>query len=271
MNEYTLINYDVSTDNKLLKDVIFNLFNKYLLDNKVSNPNAFNHLMNDITYYKTKIYIAYDGGYPFGIIVCSTKTFFFHQIINFISLEDKYQTNEVYNILFDLIITTSQYKGLAIISQNTISNEYLNSGFFQVDFKNSHKSLIYLRTLNPKDKLNPNDYLKKHVKYQKKYISIYSSFYYILSVFVISILSFLIATESSDTLFINYILPIISIGLFTGLVISKYLLKSYNTQGLINFGFEYDMVYIKKFQYKFRNKSQETFLAFVNAYIDSGI
>jgi hypothetical protein len=245
--------------------------------NYVSEINSSNDIISDqimcnIASYKTKIFIAYDGGYPFGIVACTNRTFYYHQILQFIYLERKYQTIEIYNNIFDLLIQTIRYSGLAIITQNPISEEYFKSGFFQIDFKNSEKALVYLRTTNRNDEYNKEEYIRKHVKYLKNYKRLYSSFVYSIFLFSLSIINILLFVfNDSVSLYIKVPLLLVAISLFAYIFLSPHLLKKYNAKGEKTFGFTYDMPYINLIQYKFTSKTKEFFSNFVQALKDSGV
>lgn len=272
MNHFRLTEYDYNTSNELIKGVIANYLTEHLSEVKSSKNDTIDQLMYEISQYKIKVFIAYDGGYPFGIIACSTSTFFYHQILRFIFLESKFQTNEVYNSLFDLLIQVTGYKGLAIISQNPIADDYIDSGFFQVDYKNSEKSFIYLRTLDQTHKLNNEEYLQKNVKYMKRFILLYSSLFYTVVLFILSMVFTLLYIFNHSVGYLTRIAPLlISIGLFALAFLFKHFLKQHNTKGYVAFGFQYDMVHINRFQYKFRSKTKEIFISCVQALLDSRI
>lgn len=272
MNEFRLIEYDYYSNNALVKDVIMNYLDEHLSEVKSSKNDTIDQLMYEISQYKIKVLIAYDGEHPFGIIACSTSTFFYHQILRFIFLEYKYQKNEVYNSLFDLLIQDFAYKGLAIISREPIADDYIDAGFFRVDYKNSEKSLVYLRTLDQTDILNKEEYLQRNIRYMKRFITLYGSFFYTTVLFIFSmVINLLIIFNQSIDFFIRLIPLFISIGLLILIFLTRGLLKKHNTNGINVFGFQYEMAYINRFQYKFRSKTKEFFVSCIQAIIDSGI
>jgi len=272
MNEYRLFEYDHDSSDDTTKELVSSYVLSYVSRNMSSSDNIFDKLMDEIISYKTKVFIAYDGGYPMGIIACYNRTFYYHQIIQFIYLEEKYRSTENYDFLWDLLIKTTRYSGLAIITQNPIAEEYQNTGFFEVDYKNAEKSLIYLRTLNKKDEDNKEAYVKKHVKYLKNFKLLYSSFFYAILLFMISLINVLLFVfNESVSLFVKVPLLLVTVLLFTCIFLSKYLLKKYNNKGENAFGFTYDIVYVNLFQYKFTNKTKEFFTNFIQALKDSGV
>lgn len=272
MNEYRLIEYDHDSSDDATKNLVSNYVLTHISEDKSSNDEIYNEIMYEISNYKTKVFIAYDGGYSFGIIACSNRTFYYHQILQFVYLEDKYKSIEIYSSICDLLIQANKYSGLAIITQNPITEEYISFGFFQIDFKNSEGSLVYLRTLDKEDESHKEEYISKHVKYQKNYKLLYSSFFYSIFLFSLSlIITFLVVFNPSINLFVKVPILIITTGLFVCIFLSRYLLKKYNIKGESNFGFQYDIVYINLFQYKFTSKTKEFFSNFVQALKDSGV
>ncbi|MBU1093972.1 MAG: hypothetical protein KKH01_05880 [Firmicutes bacterium] len=272
MNEYRLVKYDYDSSDELAKAFILNFINEHLSEIKSSKDDTVEQIMYEISQYGVRIFIVYDGGHPFGIVACSTRTFYYHQILRFIYLESKFQTTEVYNSVFDTLIQITGYKGLAIISKIPIAEEYINSGFFQVDYKNPEKSLVYLRTRDITDKTNREEYIRKHIKYMKNFKLLYGSFFYIVFLFALSsIFTLLFVFNSSVSSFVKMPLIIISIGLFASIFVSRYLLKKYNVKGEAAFGFQYNMTYINLFQYKFKSKTKELFSSFIQALIDAGV
>ncbi len=104
MNEYRLFEYDYDSSDDTTKELVSSYVLSYVARNMSSSDNAFDKLMDEIISYKTKVFIAYDGGYPMGIIACYNRTFYYHQIIQFIYLEEKYRSTENYDFLWDLLI-----------------------------------------------------------------------------------------------------------------------------------------------------------------------
>ena len=272
MNEYRLVEYDHDSGDDTTKNLVSSYVLSYVSTNKSSSDSVFDKLMNEITSYKTKVFIAYDGGYSMGIIACCNRTFYYHQIIQFIYLEEKYQSTEIYDFLWNLLIQTTRYSGLAIITQNPIAEEYFNSGFFQVDYKNPEGSLIYLRTTNRNDEYKKEEYVKKHVKYLKNFKRLYNSFVYSIFLFTISIINILLFIfNESVSMFVKVPLLIVAVSLFVNIFLSRHLLKKYNVKGEETFGFIYDMTYINLLQYKFTSKTKEFFANFLQALKDSGV
>lgn len=272
MNEYRLIKYDHDSSDELIQSIVLKYINEHSSKIQMSSEDALNRLLYEISQYQVKIYIVYDGGYPFGVVACSTRAFFYHQILRFIILENEFRTSEVLNSICDLLIQSTGYEGLAIISQNPIADEYVNAGFFQVDYKNPEKSLVYLRSPDLTDNVDKEEYVKKHVKYMRNYKLLYSSFFYIVFLFTLSAISTLLfGFNSSVSLHVKMMLYIVSIGLFVCMFLSKYLLKRYNSKGKAAFGFQYNMTYINLFQYQFKSKTKELFSSIIQALIDVGV
>jgi hypothetical protein len=272
MSNYRLIQYDEDSNKQGLKDFVRKNIEQFINKDKKNKEDMIEHIMFEIWQYNMKVFIAYDGAYPIGIIVCSTKTFYYHQILRFIFLEKAYQTHIIYDNILDLLCEMDDYSGLAIISKEPIEKIYSDSKFFQVRLKNPEHALIYLRTSKMDESFNGDIYFKKHMTYMKKYVSLYSALIYTSILFGASIF-FLIIFSLNQSLAIYYrLLPLlISATFFVLIFVFKRLLNKHNQQGVLNFGFHYEMTYIRQFQYRFTSKTKELFSSFFQAYLDSGL
>ncbi len=272
MDDYRLIQYDEDSNNQLLKDLVRKYIEEHIDNAKLNKEDTIEHLMFEIWQYKLKIYIAYDGGYPIGVIACSTRTFYYHQILRFIFVEKKYQTHKAYENLLDILNEITGYSGLAIISQEPIEKAYLESGFFQTNYINPEHALVFLRKSESDNCLNGDTYLKKHIKYMKKYVSLYSAVFYTSILFGASLFFVILFSFNQSLGFLRRLIPlIVSIILFAFIFAFKNLLNKHNQRGELIFGFQYDMTYINQFQYKFRSKTKVFFISFIQAFMDSGL
>lgn len=272
MSDYRLIQYDEESNNQRIEDFVRKNIEQYIDKDKQYKEDKIENLMYEIRQYKMKVYIVYDGAFPIGIIACSTKTFYYHQILRFIFLEKSYQTHIVYENILDLLCEMDDYSGLAIITKESLDGIYLDSGFFQVLLKNPEHALIYLRTPNKDESINGDLYLKRHMVYMKKYVSLYSTVIYMSLLFGASIFFLLIYSFNQSLLIYYRLLPLLISATFLILIfVFRRLLNNHNQQGVLNFGFHYEMTYIRQFQYRFTSKTKEFFSSFIQAFLDSGL
>ncbi|MGD9909893.1 MAG: hypothetical protein AB7U79_04710 [Candidatus Izemoplasmatales bacterium] len=272
MNTFRLVKYDHTTSDQASKDIISNFLNLHISKLEISKEDAYEQFMLEIVAYQMRVYVAYDGGYPFGIVVCSNLTLYYHQLVHFVYVEEKYRTVPVYHTLFDLLLQNKDFKGLCMISNKPITEDYLNAGFVKVDYKNPDKLLIYFRSIPELNESNKQEYLKKQMNYLKKYkllfnLSIYSIVFLIFSLFI----TLLVVLNESASVVSKILLPLISIGLLIASFVSRYYLKEFNELGKRSFGFIYDLGYISRYQYKFNQVSKDFLSSIFLVIMDSGV
>lgn len=270
MNMYQIVNFD--DENLILSETTKDLIAKYM-QKEVSGSDEEKmqwkeSILFDIFNYRTNTKIVFDIGNVVGLIVCLKKTFYHHQILCFMYIEEYYHSEKIYSELCDCLSETFGNPRLAMFSPHPLPEIYINSGFRKANVKNPEKLSVYFRNNQGYSGLDIDSYYRKHLRYLKNYSLLYSCNFIVVVLFILFVFFGLIYNTNNDVnVFsspLTYIITTASLLILTTLY---FVLKKFNKKGFDEFGFQYSMVYINRNQHKFRNKLKEFILTAGRTYL----